>query len=60
MTYRLDLPAKLEHVHNVFDILKLRKYVPDPIHVILTDPIKVAENLVYEEHPMQILDYRVK
>ena len=27
-TYRLDLQVEYEHVHNVFHILRLQKYVP--------------------------------
>ena len=60
MAYRLDLPAELEHVHNVFHISQLRKYVPNPNHVIISESVEVAENLVYGEHPVQILYYRVK
>ena len=51
VTYRLDLPTELEHVHNVFHISQLRKYIPDPSHTIITEPMEIAENLMYEEHP---------
>ena len=59
MAYRLDLPTELKHVHNVFHISQLRKYVPDPQHIIIAEPVEVTENLMYEERPVQILDYRV-
>jgi len=45
---------------NVFHILQLRKYISDPNHVIEPEPIELAEDLISEEHPIQILDRRVK
>ena len=48
LSYRLDLPTKHKHVHNIFHISQLRKYVPHPNYVIKVEPIEVAENLVYE------------
>jgi len=43
VAYRLDLPTELEHVHNVFYISQLWKYVPDPNHIIITEPVEVAK-----------------
>ena len=60
MAYWLNLSIKLEHVHSVFHISQLQKYVPDPNHIIRLKPIEVAENLAYEEHPIQILHCWVK
>jgi len=60
VAYRLDLPIEFKHVHNVFHISQLRKYVPDLNHTIKTEPVEIAENLMYEKHPGQILDHRVK
>ena len=34
VSYRLALPPSLAHVHDVFHISMLRKYEPDPSHVI--------------------------
>jgi len=50
----------MEYVPNVFHISQLRKYVPDPSHVIEPKHIGLSEDLTYEEHPIQILDRRVK
>ena len=36
VAYRLDLPEKFSRVHNVFHISMLRKYIPDPSHVVET------------------------
>ena len=60
VAYRLNLPIELEHVRNVFHVSQLQKYVPDSNHIIITEPVEIAKNLMYEEHPVQILDYRVK
>jgi len=60
IAYRPDLPVELEHMHKVFHISQLRKYVPDPDHTIVTKSIKITEDLVYEELPVQILDCRIK
>ena len=55
VAYRLDLPPELSKVHNVFYVSMLRKYIPDPSHV-LRDQLK--DNLTYKEQPMQIVDRR--
>ena len=60
VAYRLSLPTELEYVHDAFHISQLRKYIPDPNHVIEPEPIELAEDLPYEEHPIQLLDHRVK
>ena len=60
IAYRLGLPIELEHMHNVFHISQLRKYIPDPDHTIVSEPIEITEDLVYEECPIQILDRRIK
>ena len=33
-----------------------RKYIPDPSHVLNYEPLKIKDNLTYEEVPIQILD----
>ena len=58
--YRLELPAKLEYVYNVFHISQLQKYVPDLNHDIIAELVVGTENLVHEEPPVQVLDYKVK
>ena len=34
VAYRLALPPSLSSVHNVFHVSMLRKYTPDPTHVV--------------------------
>lgn len=58
VAYELALPPSMEHVHNVFHVSYLRKYVSDPVHVIEYEPIDIQENLQYEEHPVEIVDRR--
>ena len=55
VAYRLDLPEELSRVHNVFHISMLRKYIPDPSHVLETPEIVLRDDLSYEEQPVQIL-----
>ena len=49
VAYCLDLLVELEHVHNVYHISQLRKYFSDPDHTILSEPIEITGDLVYEE-----------
>ncbi|KAL5556291.1 hypothetical protein UlMin_038527 [Ulmus minor] len=60
VAYRLALPQELSSVHNVFHVSMLKKYIPDPSHVLEHKPIEVHEDLTYEEQPMQILDKKEK
>ena len=54
--YRVALPPALAKIHNVFHISNLRKYIPDSKHVIKYEPLRIQENLSYEEIPIKILD----
>ncbi|KAJ8637476.1 hypothetical protein MRB53_011743 [Persea americana] len=56
VAYRLDLPAELSGIHNVFHVLMLRKYVSDPSHVIRHEEIQVLPDTAYVEKPIQIVD----
>ena len=38
----------------------LKKYVPDPSHVLSQEPIEVQTDLTYEERPIRILDQEEK
>ena len=60
VAYRLALPPSLSGVHNVFYVLMLRKYVPDPSHILQHEPLQIDEDLSYKERPVQILDRKVK
>ncbi|KAL5559127.1 hypothetical protein UlMin_035338 [Ulmus minor] len=60
VAYKLALPSELASVHNVFHVSMLRKYVSDPSHVLVSEPIEVREDLTYQEQPVQILDRKDK
>ena len=56
VAYRLPLPPSLSGVHNVFHVSILRKYIPDPSHVMDYEPLKLRDDLTYEEQPVKIVD----
>ncbi|KAF5459788.1 hypothetical protein F2P56_019706 [Juglans regia] len=56
VAYRVALPPALSWVHNVFHVSMLRKYIPDPTHVIDYEPIQLQENLTYTEEPIRIIE----
>jgi len=59
--YRLALPPELQHVHDVFHLFQLRKYVHDLTHTIVYEPLEIEANgLAYDEQPLKIVDYRIK
>ena len=58
VAYRLALPPQLSLVHDVFHVSMLRKYHPDPGHVIQWQEVEVVEDATYEERPIQILDWK--
>ena len=60
LAYRLALPPTLSGIHNVFHVSMLRKYVSDPTHVLDYEPLKLRDNLTYEESPIRIVDREEK
>ena len=56
VAYKLDLPPELSKVHNVFHVSILRKYIPNPSHVLRDQPLELKDNLTYKEQPIQIVD----
>ena len=58
VAYRLELPSYLDRIHDVFHVSMLRKYIPNPSHVLIEQPVEIQDNLTYEEEPVQILDRR--
>ncbi|KAK6149325.1 hypothetical protein DH2020_016850 [Rehmannia glutinosa] len=60
VAYRLDLPASMSQIHDVFHVSMLRKYVANPSHILTNEPIELKTNLSYEEMPVGILLREVK
>ncbi|GMP66376.1 hypothetical protein CsSME_00026758 [Camellia sinensis var. sinensis] len=58
VAYRLALPPQLSGVHDVFHVSMLRKYEPDPSHVLDWTDLEVDEDASYEERPVRVLDRR--
>ncbi|KAF5462749.1 hypothetical protein F2P56_018732 [Juglans regia] len=56
VAYRVAVPPALLGVHNVFHISMLRKYIPNPTHIIDYEPLQLQKNLTYTEEPMQIVE----
>ena len=54
------LSSVLANLHDVFHVSQLRKYVPDPSHVITPDDIQLKENLSFEVPPVKIADRKMK
>ncbi|XP_016750616.2 uncharacterized protein [Gossypium hirsutum] len=57
---KLELPLKLEWIHDVFHVSMLRLYRSDPTHVVPIKENEVRPDLTFTEEPVQILDREVK
>ena len=58
VAYWLALPPSMSGVHEVFHVSMLRRYTPDPAHVVDWGEIEVDTNKTFEEGPMHIMDNR--
>ena len=58
VTYRLALPPSMSSVHKVFRVSMLRRYTPDPAHVVDWGEIDVDTDGTFEEGPVCIMDSR--
>ena len=58
VAYRLSLPPSIIGVHEVFYVSMLRKYTPDPAHVVDWGQIEVDMDGTFEEGPVYIVDSR--
>ena len=56
VAYRLKLPPELSRIHYTFHVSMLRKYIPDPSHVLREHPVQLKEILTYEETLVHIVD----
>ena len=58
VVYRLTLPPSMSGVHKVFHVSMLRKYTPDPAHVVDWGQIEVDTDGTFEKGLVCILDSR--
>ena len=58
--YRLELPARLSAVHNIFHVSQLRKCLRVPEKVIDVEKLQLEPDLVYPEHPVKTVDYKTR
>ena len=45
VAYILKLPPEFSRIHDTFHVSMLRKYIPDPSHVLREQPIQLKEKL---------------
>ena len=60
VAYRLELPAQLSAVHNIFHVSQLRKCLHVPNKVIDIEKLQLEPDLVYPEHPVKIFDHKTR
>ena len=60
LAYRLVLSPELLRIHPVFHVSMLRKYIPDPSHVLQPQTVEISEDLTYKEYPVAIIDRQVR
>ena len=58
VAYRLALPPSMSGVHEVFHVSMLRRYTPDPAHVVDWGEIEVDTDGTFSEGPVCIMDSR--
>ncbi|XP_073286134.1 uncharacterized protein, partial [Primulina huaijiensis] len=51
LAYRLALPPSLSGIHDVFHVSMLRKYQPDPSHVLDISEVQLDLDVSYVERP---------
>ena len=56
--YRLALPPNMSGVHEVFHVSMLRRYTPNPAHVVDWGEIEVDMDETFEEGSVCIMDSR--
>ena len=56
IAYWLVLPPSLSGVHEIFHVSNLRKYTPDPTHIVNWGELAVNADGTFEERPVRIMD----
>ncbi|XP_022030854.1 uncharacterized protein LOC110931784 [Helianthus annuus] len=60
VAYKLELPADLGNVHDVFHVLQLKKCLSDETLIVPFQELKIDDRLLFVEEPMEIMDREVK
>ncbi|GKF25658.1 hypothetical protein Tco_0081552, partial [Tanacetum coccineum] len=60
VAYQLDLPEKLNGVHDTFHVSNLKKCLADPTLQVPLDEIRVDDKLKFMEEPVKILEREFK
>jgi hypothetical protein len=60
VAYRLDLPAELDGVHDVFHVSNLKKCLADESLIVPLEELHINEQLRFVEEPVEIMDRHMK
>ena len=58
VAYRLALPPSMSGVNEAFHVSMLRRYTPDPAHVVDWGQVEIDTDGTFEEGPVCIVDSR--
>ena len=60
VAYRLELPAELGGVHDVFHVSNLKKCLSNKTQAVPLEELQVDEQLRFIEEPVEVLDWETK
>ena len=60
MAYEIALPPPLANLHSVFHVSQLRKYVPDPSHILEMEDLQIRGDLTVEVQPVGLGDVQMR
>ncbi|GKD20010.1 putative reverse transcriptase domain-containing protein [Tanacetum coccineum] len=60
VAYKLELPHKLQGIHNTFHVSILKKCLSDEDLIIPLDEVRIDEKFHFIEEPIEIMDREVK
>ena len=60
VAYWLETPQDLEHIHDVFHVSILKKYISGPSHILEALPVELKEDLSFKVQQVGIVDQGMK